>query len=55
MKEGNLYAIYRIPNTHVGNVRAINEKEAICVYMKDANTFCKDRYLARRAIKGEHY
>lgn len=55
MKEENLYAIYRLPNAHVGNVRATCDKEAIHIYMKDASTSCEARYLARRAIKGEHY
>lgn len=55
MKEKKLFAIYRIPNTHIGNVRANSKKNAIRIYMHDANSSCENRYYATIAIKGKHY
>lgn len=50
-----LFAIYNAQKVHIGNIRAKTIKGAILAYMKEAGTFCINRYSACKAIKGIHY
>lgn len=55
-KEGIMFAIYNCrTNTHIGNVRAISEKDAISKYAKEANVYSVNRYKAIKAVKKLHY
>lgn len=55
-KEGIIFAIYNCrTNTHIGNVRAISEKDAISKYAKEANVYSVNRYKAIKAVKKLHY